>query len=124
MGTSAVVTSIMASETVVHNSATRASRPSAAPRPNIQVGAGGKGGPMRPREAPQGGETLSEQVGQIIDESQNNEGAQQEVTDDPVEKASRREEGEQAESQPNPKKRMWEEDKEAAKQAQRAKDEL
>ena len=90
--------------------------------PSVNVGVGGKGGPMRPVETPQGqgGETVSEQVGRIVDDSQQNEGAEQEETEE-VEEIT---EEEQAEEQKNPKKRMWEEDQEAAKEAQRSKDEL
>jgi protein transport protein SEC20 len=122
-GSTAVsVSSVIGGQTVVHNSATRASRPTMLPRaPSVNVGGGGKGGPMRPVETPQGqgGEAVSEQVGRIIDDSQHNEGAEQEETG----KVEETTEEEQAEEQ-NPKKRMWEENKEAAKEAQRSKDEL
>jgi protein transport protein SEC20 len=119
----AVVSSITASQTVVHSSGTRASRPSMPPRaPSVHVGGGGKGGPMKPRETPQGAETVSEQVGRIIDDSQNRGKAGGRV-DDSTEEAKEAQ-VEQAEAQPNPKKRMWEEDKEAAKQDQRVRDEL
>jgi protein transport protein SEC20 len=79
---------------------------------------------MKPSETPQGGETVSEQVGRVIDDSQNNQRTGQEAVEDPVEEVTESPEEEQAEAHRNPKKRMWEEDKEAAKEAQRAKDEL
>ena len=112
--------SVGRSSTVVHNSATRASKPTMPPRaPSVNVGGGGKGGPMRPAETPQaqGGETISDQVGRIIEDLQYNEEKKQEGIEDPVD-------GNPDEEQKNSKKRMWEEDKEAAKEAQRSKDEL
>lgn len=121
-GSTAVsVSSVVGTQTVVHNSATRASRPTMPPRASVNVGGGGRGGPPRSLETPQGqgGETVSEQVGRIIDESQN-EGA----AEDPVEEDTEATEEGQAAAQKNPKKRMWEESKEAAKEAQRKKDEL
>jgi len=122
-GVGSVVTSITASQTVVHNSATRGSRPSVPPRASINVGGGGgKGGPMKPRETPQGEETVSEQVGRIIDDSQEHEVATEETADDSIEEFTEVEE--EAKVQRNPKKRMWEEGKKAAKHDQRAKDEL
>jgi len=126
-GSTAVsVSSVVGTQTVVHNSATRASRPTVAPRASVNVGGGGRGGPARPMETPQGrgGETIMEQVGRIIDGSQHNEGAEHEITEDPVEETTEATEDEQAEAQKNPKKRMWEEPKEAAKEAQRNRDEL
>lgn len=61
---------------------------------------------------------VSEQVGKIIDESNDGDGTGEErKVDDPAEEN-------QAEDKPNPKKRMWEEEKEAAKEAERKKDEL
>lgn len=127
IGVSSVVGSMTRSQTVVHNSATRASRPTIAPRaPSVNVGGGGKGGPMKPGETPQGegGETISEKVGRIIDDSQENQGEAREATEDPIEEGTEAMEEGQAYVQKNPKKRMWEEDKEAAQEAQRAKDEL
>ena len=122
-GTAVSVSSVVGSQTVLHNRATRASKPAIPPRaPSINVGGGGKGSPMRPVETPQGQgeETVSEQVGRIIDDNQQNEGAEQKETEEFEETT----EEEQAEEQKNPKKRMWEEDKETAKEAQRSKGEL
>ena len=65
---------------------------------------------------PQGeGGSVSEQVGRIVDESKE-QGPGEEVDYDTP--------GEEAEQPRNPKKRMWEEDKEAEKEKQRKKDEL
>ncbi|KAG0650653.1 hypothetical protein D0Z07_2729 [Hyphodiscus hymeniophilus] len=122
VGVSSVASSIAGSPTVVHKSATRASRPSIPPRASVNVGGGGRGGPVQPRETTEGQETVSEHVGRIIDDSQSREGTEQEASHDPVEESP--EMGEEAEVQRNPKKRMWEEVKEAAKQDQRVKDEL
>lgn len=108
-------------ETVVHNSATRGPRPnmSGASAPTVSVGGGGKGAPMRGSPQPGQGseESVSEQVGRIIDESQDDQTVPESLTGDATE-------GEEAGTQKNPKKRMWEEDKEIAKEAQRKKDEL
>ncbi|TVY24986.1 hypothetical protein LHYA1_G005138 [Lachnellula hyalina] len=107
------------SATVTHASAGRISVPTYARRPpGVPVGGGGKGGPMpQGTPAPQGqGGSVSEQVGRIIDESKE-PGAGEEVKNDATEE-------EPAEQPSNPKKRMWEEDKEAAKEEQRKKDEL
>jgi protein transport protein SEC20 len=126
-GVSSVASPVAGTQTVVHNSATRASRPSMPPRAHsVHVGGGGKGGPMKPKETPQGhgSKTVFEQVGRIIDEDQTNQGEDHEVADDSVEKSADSKEGEQVEAQRNPKKRMWEEEKEAGKQDRRAKDEL
>lgn len=80
------------------------------------VGSGG-GASIRETDAPDGQESVSEQVGRIIDESQvqageggqENGGNTEEIPQD----------------QKNPKKRMWEEEKQAPKeQERRKKDEL
>ena len=63
------------------------------------------------------GDSMSEQVGRIIDESQEESIAKNSEAEEETR------EGE-ADIQQNPKKRMWEEDKEAAKEAARNKDEL
>ena len=119
--TTVAVSSVAGAQTVWHNSATRASRPTVAPKAaSINVGGGGKGGPMKPQETRgQGGETSLEQVGRIIDDSETHQEATEEFVEGDTEAAA-----EQAEAQKNPKKRMWEEDKEAEKMAQRPKDEL
>jgi protein transport protein SEC20 len=105
---------------VTHNSATgKLSMPSGAQRPpSIRVGGGGRGAPMSgpntpPEPSRPSPESYSEKVGKIIDDS--NEDI---VTEESIEVVA-------AEESPrNPKKRMWEEEKEATKQAQRSKDEL
>jgi protein transport protein SEC20 len=89
----------------------------------MNVGGGGRGAPMRPMDAPQGQGSVSEQVGRIIDESRNDYAGEEK----PAQEESGGDangEGEQAQAKRNPMKRMWEEDKEAAKEAQRRKDEL
>ncbi|KAE8447636.1 hypothetical protein EG329_010607 [Mollisiaceae sp. DMI_Dod_QoI] len=112
-------------ETVVHSSGTRGPRPSLGPpgAHRINVGGGGRGAPMSGSSSPQvsrqetSGDSISEQVGRIIDESQ-----QEPIGQNPEAEDDSRE-GE-AEIQRNPKKRMWEEEKEAAKEAERKRDEL
>lgn len=115
-------------ETVVHSSGTRGPKVTMTGQksPSIKVGGGGKGGLVKdPQENRHeaSGEHMSEQVGKIIDESGHipNEdggtGSEEGAMNDDVE-------GDEVENQPNPKKRMWEEEKESAKEAQRKKDEL
>jgi protein transport protein SEC20 len=120
------VSSSVVHQTVVHNSATRASRPTVplSRGHSVNVGGGGKGGPMKPRETAHGqpDETMSEQVGRIIDESHSGRVVDREATEKPVEAHVKQPAEEEA--QRNPKKRMWEEEKEAVKEAQRTKDEL
>lgn len=121
------VSSALSRGTVVHSSGTRGPRVtmSGSRTPSIQVGGGKKGGPMKPRptDTPQEspaespGESVSEQVGKIIDESGDDSARGEGTIEDAVD-------GEQVENQPNPKKRMWEEDKEAVKEAERNRDEL
>jgi protein transport protein SEC20 len=115
-----VVASSSATPTVVHNKATRASRPNAPPRVSVNVGGGGRGGPMDPATTKgQDGETLSERVGHIIEESQYT--GEPDYGDEPEEQIAAEE---QIDAQKNPKKRMWEEEKETAKVVPLAKDEL
>jgi protein transport protein SEC20 len=110
MGGKAEVVS-SSSVTVTHSTAGRIGVPSfARPPPGVRVGGGGKGGPM-----PEGqGESVSEQVGRIVDESNEEQGMGEDDTPDE----------ETAEQPRNFKMRMWEEDKEEAKEKQRKKDEL
>jgi protein transport protein SEC20 len=116
--------SVVERETVIHNSATRSplATISGMRAPSVNVGGGGRGAPMIPvarprRSVPEGtGHQILEQVGRIIDESQNEAVPDQESSEEHKE--------EEAENQPNPKKRMWEEEKEAAKEEQKNKDEL
>lgn len=75
--------------------------------PSINVGGKGNTASKGPADAVQGDESVSEQVGKIIDEGQSGQAD------------SRAEDGEQ-----NPKKRMWDAEKEAAQEPQRSKDEL
>jgi protein transport protein SEC20 len=125
------VSSVAGGETVVHSSGTRGPKVAMAGQkaPSIQVGGGGKGGPVKATGTPQGnpheasGDSVSEKVSKIIDESGDapieDEGAGSEkgASDEAVKR-------EEVESQPNPKKRMWEEGKESATKAERKKDEL
>jgi protein transport protein SEC20 len=113
------VTSVASSmPTVSHRTAGRLSAPSGARTPpGVNVGGGGKGAPMHSQGPPAGQEgSVTEQVGRIIDESKEQEAGKEEEEGMP--------ENETAEEPKNPKKRMWEEDKEAAKEEQRKKDEL
>jgi protein transport protein SEC20 len=124
------VSPVVGRETVVHSSGTRRQKVvmPGQEAPSIKVGGGGKGGPMRatgttpgnPQES--SGGTVSEEVGKIIDgghardQGEGTSGEEGTNGDAP--------EGEEVENQPNPKKRMWEEEKEAAKETERKKDEL
>jgi protein transport protein SEC20 len=124
-GVSPGLSSAVGQQTVAHSSGTRAPKPSLGPpgAHRVNVGGGGRGAPMQgdnvPRASRQEGSkvSISEQVGQIIDESQR----ETVTTDDDAEDHA--EEG-GADVQRNPKKRMWEEEKEAVKEAARKKDEL
>jgi protein transport protein SEC20 len=103
---------------IVHSSATEPlGRATGSVRaPSVNVGGGGRGAPPRGTEpAGQGG--MVEEVGRIIDDSQQQGSSQeQQQGSGQGEQAARHE--------PNPKKRMWEEPVEAAKEEQRKKDEL
>jgi protein transport protein SEC20 len=108
--------SMAARETVVNDSAMRGAAQatmSGVGAPSVNVGGGGGGGTSQGSASEGSGESVSEQVGRIIDESREEQAV-------PGEDAT---EEEQAQDQLNPKKRMWE-DKEEAKEAQRKKDEL
>lgn len=81
---------------------------------------------MRPGDAPhesvpeRSGESMTEQVGKIIDESQNQGVAEGSTNEDPAQGEEQVQDGpERVQEQRNPKKRMWEEDVEAAKQAEK-----
>jgi protein transport protein SEC20 len=125
-GSGVSVSSAVGRETVVHNSATgrvpRATIPGARV-PSVNVGGGGRGAPMRPSDVPQGGapqrpdESVSEQVGRIIDETSKEQPVDESLSEDSGE-------NQESEAQRNPRKRMWEEDNDAAKEEQRQKDEL
>lgn len=119
-GSVTAATSIAASS-VVHRKATRGAKVPGVKPPSVNVGGGGRGAPMKGPNVPgavkQGdGESVLEQVGRIVDESKDAaEAVAEESTDDALK------EGEQ----PNPQKRMWEEEAEAPKEAAgRSKDEL
>ncbi|KAH6709615.1 protein transport membrane glycoprotein-like protein Sec20 [Leptodontidium sp. MPI-SDFR-AT-0119] len=125
LSVSPITSSVMSHATVVHSSGTRGPRPTGGPpgAQHIHVGGGGRGAPMRQGQGSvpeRSGESVSEQVGRIIDESQNQDGTEETPAEDP-------QGGEQVseETEPrNPKKRMWEEPKEAEKEAQKKHDEL
>ena len=112
------VSSEMGRETVVHSSGTRGPKVvmPGQKAPTIKVGGGGKGGPMSAISTPQG-DSVSEKVGKIIDESGHAQVEDEGLSGEAVEE-------DEVENQPNPKKRMWEEEKEEAKEAEREKDEL
>jgi protein transport protein SEC20 len=111
---------VVEQQTVVHNSGTRGPKITMTGQaaPSIQVGGGGKGEPASSHQAL--AENMSEKIGKIIEDSGDvpiyDEG-EEGIRDGTME-------GEEAEDQPNSKKRMWEEEKEVAEAAERAKDEL
>ena len=63
------------------------------------------------------GDSVSEKVGKIIDESGHAQVEDEGLSGEAVEE-------DEVENQPNPKKRMWEDEKELAMEAEREKDEL
>ena len=79
--------------------------------PIISVGGGASAASAKPTDSPLEDKTLSEQVGKIIDESRSGQAG------DGIKDGQNAEEG-------NPKKRMWDAEKEAAEEPQRVKDEL
>jgi protein transport protein SEC20 len=93
---------------------------SGARAPSVNVGGRG-GAPLQGSAPEESVESTSEQVGRIIDDSQDGQavagGSDGTSSEDAAEE-------EQVQDQPNPKKRMWEEEKEEAKEAERKKDEL
>jgi protein transport protein SEC20 len=111
------VSSAVGGQTIVHQNPARATVVGS-DAPVIHV-ANDRSSSIRETDSPQD-ETLTEQVGRIIDDSQADQGGEVRGTADDEEST----EGEPVEGEKNPKKRMWEEDKEAAKEAQRKKDEL
>lgn len=104
--------SIVGESTVVYSTGTPAATPTGFGEDTPGIRTGGAGG--NSREA--SGDSMSEQVGRIIDETGN---AEDTAGDD----GNHTMEDRKAEDKPNPKKRMFE-DEEAAKGAQRKKDEL
>jgi protein transport protein SEC20 len=119
------INSISGHEMVMQNSGTRAPSPtiSGSHAPSINGDGGGREGSTRPTDPPQGQDSVSEQVGKIIDDSRNNQIGE----DNPSRvNSGNGQDGEKDEAQAerNPMKRMWEEDKEAVKEAARKKDEL
>jgi len=111
------VSSAIGGQTVVHHNPARATVVgSDAPVINV---ANDRSSSIRETDAHQD-ETLTEQVGRIIDENPESQGEEEAGTADNGESA----EVEPVEAEKNPKKRMWEEPKEAAKEAPRKKDEL
>ena len=123
-GSSVSVSPDAEGEAVVHISAAgpapRATM-SGADAPNVSIG-GGRAAPMKASNLPhdgapqRSGESVSEEVGRIIDESN-----QQPVDEILPEDAG---EEQEVEAQRNPKKRMWEESQEGVKQERKNKDEL
>jgi protein transport protein SEC20 len=114
------LSAVVEQQTVVHSSGTRGPKitMTGQPAPSIQVGGGGKGGPASSHQA--SAENMSEKIGKMIDDSGDvpiDDEGEEGIRDGTMN-------GEEAEDQPNPKKRMWEEEKEVAEAAERAKDEL
>lgn len=75
--------------------------------PTISAGGEGSKPPAKPGNAAQEEESVSEEVGKIIDESRDGQGE------------TGSQDGEQAEVKRNPKKRMWDAEKEAAEDPKR-----
>lgn len=123
-GVTPSIGSVVGQQSVVHSSGTRGPKPTLGPpgSNHVQVGGGGRGAPMQGENSPRAsrqedsGESMSEKVGRIVDESQQEPIAEGEVGEAGLE-------GED-DVQRNPKKRMWEEEKEAVKEAHRKRDEL
>ncbi|KAG4428369.1 hypothetical protein IFR05_016151 [Cadophora sp. M221] len=125
LSVSPVMSSVMSHATVVHSSGTRGPRPTGGlpGAQHIHVGGGGRGAPMRQGQGSvpeRSEESVSDQVGRIIDESENQDGSAEKPAEDP-------QDGEQVseEAEPrNPKKRMWEEPKGAEEEERKKHDEL
>ncbi|EKD19273.1 uncharacterized protein L3040_009287 [Drepanopeziza brunnea f. sp. 'multigermtubi'] len=111
--------STMMQATAVHSSGTRGPSPTAPSQgQNIRVGGGGRGAPME-RADGSSGNSMTEQVGSIIDESQNQDAVPERKPDEAGEAhETEAPPQEQPEGQRNPMKRMWEEEEEAPKQAE------
>jgi len=105
--------SVVGGQTVIHGSGTVVATPSGLNEnaPTIRTGSVENEAPIQSVDNP-----LSEQVGRLIDESGNREGASGEDGNHTLEDKT-------TEDLPNPKKRMFE-DEEAVKEQQRKKDEL
>jgi protein transport protein SEC20 len=117
------ISSMVGHETAVYGSVASMSTASVAgsQSPSISVGGDEGAASTRPTDARRGQENVSEQVGKIIEESRDGN-----VEENDRDKSSegRQGGGEQAEVERNPKKRMWEAEKEAEYEARRRKDEL
>jgi protein transport protein SEC20 len=117
------ISSMVGHETAVYSSIASSSTPSVAgsQSPGISVGGYEGAASTRPTDARRGQESVSEQVGRIIEESRNGN-----VEDNDRDKSNNEHQdvGKQAEAERNPKKRMWEAEKEAEYDAQRRQDEL
>lgn len=100
------VRSMAGQETASYGSAVSASTVGSG-SPSINAGGKGNAASTKPTDAVEGEGSVSEQVGKIIDEGQSGQAD------------SRLKDGEG-----NPKKRMWDAEKEAAQEPQRRKDEL
>ncbi|KAI9680002.1 MAG: hypothetical protein M1817_005017 [Caeruleum heppii] len=95
----------------------------------VIVGGGGKGGPapaappgrQQQEQAHDQQESLSEEVGKMVDESRGREGVPGQGADGSAEEGVSKSE---EDAPRNPKKRMWEEDVEAAKHEAQQRDEL
>ncbi|CZS94640.1 related to protein transport membrane glycoprotein Sec20 [Rhynchosporium graminicola] len=123
---SPLMSSMVSQATVIHSSGTRGSRATGGPPNSQHVQAGGGGedafvGHHQGSVSASSEESMSEQVGKIVDEIQNHEGAEEAPAENPQEEEPVSEEAEPR----NPKKRMWEEPpQKAEQQAQKKHDEL
>jgi protein transport protein SEC20 len=114
---------------VEHVRATRRAQAPGGKPPVVKVGGGGRGAPMKGPNVPgavvmDSAQTVSEQVGTIIDESGEGEVPIVDASPKEMEMDNIESEDEPAsDDQPNPKKRMWEEETGENKKRE-AKDEL
>lgn len=111
--------SLVEGDTMVPGDAARATI-GGSDAPTISVGGDNTRLSARQTDTPQD-ESMSEQVGRIIDESQEQDLAE---NSEPIIDTGEPEEAVPVEPQKNPKKRMWEEEKEAVNEERRTKDEL
>jgi protein transport protein SEC20 len=115
--------SLGGSGTVVHSSGTRGPKVvmTGQKAPSVKVGGGGKGGPMT--ATPQGsrlessGDSVLEEVVKIIDDSDHAPIEADPTDGDEMER-------EEVDNQPNPMKRMWEEEKESVRDTENIRREL
>ncbi|CAL3963983.1 unnamed protein product [Diplocarpon coronariae] len=109
--------SVASQPTAVHSSGTRGPRLTreAPQAQEIRVGGGGRGAPMGSVHQP--GDSMTEQVERIIDQDQTQDVGIEGTAEKSIQDGDHAKD--QPEDQHNPKKRMWEEDEESAKQGEK-----